>query len=178
MCIVVRGRRGDAETSVHDWLGLYHAGLAAGFTHGLILDAYIPLPDGRGGVAAKDGALPVAHSAAVKRIVARARRWGPLLHGLRPEALSGAHAYDEDVDVVAFCHGLRRLVLIRNVSATRFIRSHVVLPDGIAGRPVDRVVEVPAEPDAVGGRVVPARRGTIRVPIDLGPGGARLYEAF
>jgi len=122
--------------------------------------------------------LAVERSAAIKRVVNRARHWGPLICGAVPEGLPGAKCLDEDLCTVLLTRRRRRFVLVFNTSATRFVRTHVALPEHIAGAPAQRVVHVPSDPGVIVGVVATLRHGQIRLTVDLAPGDANLYEVF
>jgi hypothetical protein len=166
------------EDAVTLWLGLYHAAVSGGSTRGVVVDAYAELPGRTRGLVDHNNRLSLVRSAAVKRIVSRARQWGPMLRQAEANTLPGVQSYDDDVVVTLLTRGRRRLVLVWNTSTTRFLRTSVFLPEQVDGRPAERAVEVAGEPGMLGGAVYTKRRGKIDIKVDLAPGNAGLFELF
>ncbi|UCG15782.1 MAG: hypothetical protein JSV19_10850 [Phycisphaerales bacterium] len=178
MMIPVTGLCDDVDATVRHWLGMYHAGLCAGGTCGVVMDAYAEVPGRQQGLVDRRGRLTVERSAAIKRIVNRAQHWGPLICGAVPEVLHGAECFDEDLRTVLLTRRRRRFILVANTSVTRFVRTRVTLPEQIGRAPAQRAVRVPGDPGVIGGSVAPLRHGEIRLTVDLAPGDANLYELF
>ncbi|MBN1514710.1 MAG: hypothetical protein JXB13_22040 [Phycisphaerae bacterium] len=178
MMIPVSGRSEDLAESVRTWLGMYHAGLSAGATEGVILDAWAEVRGRQEGLVDAADSVAVARAAAVKRILHRACAWAPHLRGSAVVPLDGWQCYDRNLRVTLFTRQHRRWVLLWNVSASGYSRSEVFLPAEAGGAAADRAVEVPGDPGVVGGRVFDARRGRILVPVELAPGDAMLVELF
>jgi hypothetical protein len=176
--IRVTARGAAADEAARAWLGLYHAGLCAGGTDGLVLDAYAEVPGRDRGLVDPHAELTLARSAAVKRILGRARKWGPLLRGARPTDVHDVECPSADADVTLFVRGPRRFILVRNRSTDRFVRTTVQVPRPTGGAEGERAVEVAAEPGMVGGAVFPIRKGKIALDVDLAPGNASLFEVF
>ncbi len=176
--IPVTARGTTTEDGVRSWLGLYHAGLCAGGTEGVVLDAYAEVPGRQRGLVDRNTGLSLERSAVVKRILSRARKWGPLLRGSRPATVQGVECPSADVRVTLFVHGPRRLLLVRNRSTTRFARTTVHVPRQLGDAAAERAVEVAAEPGVLGGAVFRKRRGKIALDVDLAPGNASLFEVF
>jgi hypothetical protein len=167
----------DTDT-VRRWFAAYHAGLAAGMTAGVVFDSYRKVPGQWQGLVDKRGRIPVSSAAAFKQLLDRARTWGSRLTGARPQTIAGAGERDPDLEPTLLVRGRQRFVLIRNVSEERFVRGRVVLPTRLGNEPVRRLVGVPGETNALGGRVVEPTTGRLELPVDLPPGGADLYEVF
>jgi hypothetical protein len=178
MIIPVSGQTEDLVQSVRTWLGMYHAGLSAGATEGLILDAWAEVRGRREGLVDAADSVVVARAAAVKRIIHRAGAWSPRLRGSVVVPLDGWQCHDGNLRVTLFTRQHRRWVLLWNASASRFMRSELSLPAEAGGATATRAVEVPGDPGVVGGRVFDARRGRIAIPVELAPGDAILFELF
>ena len=176
--IAISRRIQDADSVAGQWLNLYHAGLSAGGTCGLVVDAYAEVPGRVRGLVDENDRLTVDRAASIKRLVQRASRWGPLLHGMSPSPVTGATTLDPDIRMTLFARDRRRHVLVWNSSTTRFLRTTVSLPDRIGEGIVGRAVEVPGEPGVPGGHVLTPRRGRLDLAVDLAPGDAALYELF
>jgi len=173
---------GDDPHGVPDsagaWLAQYHVGLAAGLTGGVLLHRFRGVP-GQGS-AIVEGAEPLSPhaAAAVRRVAARARRWGPRLDGLTPRAVAPDGAASDELRAVLFSGGKRRFLLLFNASTTAYIHHQTRLPSALDGQPVERAVEVPADGHVLAGQVVPARADELVLPLDLAPGDGALWELF
>ncbi len=178
MMIPVSGKSEDLVQTVRTWLGMYHAGLSAGGTEGVILDAWAEVRGRREGLVDATEAVAVTRAAAVKRIIYRACAWMTCLGGSTITRLDGWQCRDESLRVTHFVRQHRRWVLLWNASVYRYVRSEMSVPVDIGGVTADRAVEVPGDPGVVGGRVFDARRGRITIPVELAPGDAMLVELF
>jgi len=173
---------GDDPHGVPDsagaWLAQYHAGLAAGLTGGILLHRFRGVP-GQGS-AIVEGVEPLSPraAAAVRRVAARAHRWGPRLDGLTPRAVEPDGAASDHLRTVLFSGGKRRFLLLFNASTTAYIHHQARLPSALDGQPVERAVEVPADGHVLAGQVVPARADELVLPLDLAPGDGALWELF
>jgi hypothetical protein len=143
-----------------------------------MLDAYTETPGHERGFVERGGGLTLERSAAVKRILSRARKWGPLLRGAQPSVVPGVDSPGGAVRVTLFTRGQRRFVLVWNPASDRFVRSTVEVASDLGGQPARRAVEVAAEPGRMGGGVFQQRRGKIALDVDLAPGNASLFELF
>jgi hypothetical protein len=160
------------------WWRRFHAGLSQGLTGGLLF-AETPGPPGAPRIAVAYGhGSPVEFMAAIKRIAARMRAWGPTLDRLGARPRLSPSAGGEGLEVTLFARDRRRFLLVANGSSANVLRSELLLDDLIDGRLADRVEEVPAAPGAEPGKVVRAVGGRISLPLEIGPGDAKLFEVF
>lgn len=159
-------------------LARFHGELAAGRTASLVVDRFACAPGDRTGLVSVDTQPTAAKLAAVRGLVGRARRWGPLLYGSRSEVLREASIDDEGASMTAFMRGQRRYVFLYNPSGERYVRGPVAAPASIDGRPVSRLVEVPPTSERVAGEVFESQRGGVTIRVDLRPGDAALFEVF
>ena len=175
-CVEQRDDSGDLLTA--RWLGSYHAGLAAGLTGGLVVDRFRVMPGQWTGLA--EGTDPPAadRATAIRRIVSRALLWGPKLQRLKPEPVAALEQVSGQLDLVLFSGAKRRFLMVFNVSPTRFNHSEVVLSADLGPGPVKRAVLVPSEAHILGGEVVHVRGGRLKLPVELAPGDAALWELF
>jgi hypothetical protein len=157
---------------------MYHAGLSAGATEGVILDAWAEVRGRHVGLVDAKDEVAVARAAAVKRIIHRAWAWAPPLRGALAGTLDGWQCHDRGLQVTLFTRQNRRWAMAWNASSERYVRSELSLPAEAGDRSADRAVEVPGDLGRVGGRVYDARRGRITIPLELAPGDAMLFELF
>ncbi|MCP4251340.1 MAG: hypothetical protein GY778_30255 [bacterium] len=159
-------------------LARYHDGLADGLTGGLVLDRFRVLPGRVGGVVGWANRPGARRSAALRRITARAARWGPKLQHLTPRSIVPAKPVTSDLRLVMFSGQKRRFVLVINRSAERFIHHPVTLPAVLEDHAVRRAVLVPADGQIIAGHVVRPRGNQLTLQLDLAPGDACLWELF
>lgn len=159
-------------------LAQFHAGLGDGFTSGLVVDRFRPLPGYRSVMAPPGEPFTPAQAAAIDALVARARHWGPRLCGFAAQPVVSAAIEEAHVQITALIRDRRRYVLISNSGDDVYARGEVVLPELIGGAPVARAVEVLPSTDRRAGRVVDAQRGRVTLSVSLRPGDAALFEIF
>ena len=171
------GGQGDSSM-VERLLADFHAGLIGGHMAGLVVDRYRrPIGDPPALVTSDDPPSP-AHAAAVKKLLTRAKHWGPRLCRLVPEPMTACDLDADGVTVTALIGGPRRYVLVFNPSLEHYGRGEVRLPASIGGAPAARAVGVPASATVAAGGVFNVRQGRITIPVMLRPGDAALYEIF
>jgi hypothetical protein len=169
----------DLQASVLEhWLAQYHEALIQGRTAGVVLGRYRRPADDPRGLGTAGEAPKSADLAAIKELATRARHWGTYLRGARPEAIVPAAGETEGLSLATLIHGKRRLVLVFNESTEHYARKSVALPGIIGGKEIVRAVEVPPNPSAPAGQVIPAHRGRVTLPVALRPGDAALFEIF
>ena len=169
---------GSENSLLEGYLAWFHAGLASGQTGGLIVDRYRrPSGDPPGVIAPGEEPSP-ARAAAIKKLVDRARHWGPRLCRLAAQPVADRGENSTGFQVTALVGERRRYVLVFNPSLDRYGRGEVRLPELIAGVPAARAVEVPPSTSAAAGRVIDARGGRLTIPVTLRPGDAALFEVF
>lgn len=172
-------RKGSPEAPVVERiLTQFHEGVAIGQTGGLVVNRFRRPPGSGGGLAGASERLDPALVAAVKTLIARARRWGPRLHGATVEPVLNASAATSDLGVTLLTRGHGRCLLVFNRSPERFARSPIMLPETVGGEPALRAVEIPSSPNTPVGRVYEAQRGRLSLPVSLRPGDAVLFELF
>jgi len=176
--VVCRRHRRDEEATVRSWLGAFHMGLARGFVGGVVFDTYRSLPGNWDGIVRGSEPPSPERTAMLRRIVSRAKRWCPLLRGLSARRLPDLRTSASDLHATCFRGDKRRFLLIVNASPTRFTRTTVELPSLIERSPVARAVTVSTDEDTTVGAVFRVQRGKLRIPIDLPPGEAELFELF
>lgn len=159
-------------------LAQFHAGLGDGFTSGLVVDRFRPLPGYRSVMAPLGEPFTPAQAAAIDALVARARHWGPRLSGFAARPVVSAAVQGAHVQITALIKDRRRYVLISNSGDDVYARGEVVLPELVAGAPARRAVEVLPSTDRTAGRVVDAQRGRVTLSVSLRPGDASLFEIF
>lgn len=160
------------------WLASYHTALAQGLTGGLLVDRFRVVPGRWKGLVEGRDAASVARAAAIRRITARAARWGPRLRRLEASPLELLDSADSELRAVLFADARRRFVMLVNPSSTAFVHDRAALPADLAGRPSARAVLVPQDTHVLGAELVPARGGRLLIPLDLAPGDAVLWEIF
>lgn len=168
----------SSADAVRRWLWQFHAGLADGLTEGLIIDQFHNIPGYGPALAATDGEVGVQRINAVKRMVARMRRWGPLLDHLDVKKFPAQPGVGDALELTLFAQGRRRFLLVFNRSRSEYLRTSVTLEDVIDGLPARRLVEVPGDAKLTLGAVTEARHGGFTLQADIAPGDARLYEVF
>jgi hypothetical protein len=168
----------DPSATTAQWWRQFHAGLAQGLTGGLAFDQFRGPPDALNALAGPGGSVSVERQAAVKRIAARMRAWGTLLHRLELQPPPGPGDVPPELGLTLFARGPRRLLLLVNGSESRVLRAEVILPKEIGGLPADRLVEIPAEGGLELGTVARAGNEGTRLRLELAPGEARLFEVF
>ncbi len=175
-CVDRQGTRPQRDGA--RWLADYHAGLAAGLTGGLVVDRFRVIPGQWRALA--EGREPVSaeRATAIRRVAARAALWGPKLRKLVPQDLEPLNPSGADPRIVLFAGPKRRFIMLFNSLETDFVHRKVNLPATLGGRPVKRVVAVPADDHVIGGEVVAARGPTLTIAADLAPGDASLWEVF
>ncbi len=159
-------------------LAQFHAGLSDGFTRGLVVDRFGPLPGSRSVMAPPGEPFSPAQAAAIDALVARARQWGPRLCRFAAQPVVSAAIEEAHVQITALIRDRRRYVLVSNAGDDVYARGEVVLPELIGGAPADRAVEVLPSTDRIAGRVVDAQRGRVTLSVSLRPGDAALFEIF
>jgi len=167
------------EVSSHEradgWLRQFHEELLKGRTGGLVIDRYRRRPGLGDGLVRSDADLPPRERAAVRRLTARAAAWCPRLAGATVGPLDCGR--DLSVATAIFARHDRLCVLVYNADPQQFRRGTLPLPRRVEGRELERAVEIP--PPAGGpGEVHRVHAAGLRIPIDLGPGDARLFELF
>lgn len=173
-----RIRANDApEAGPEIWLASYHAGLMAGNTGGVLLDQY-PIRMSQSEQTSNDGAMSRRASSAIREVITRAGAWGSMLHGsiVTPAKLGSGRP--DQIKAAWFYAERRRYLMLFNSSTSLFARREYSVPTPGDGKPVNRIVEIPSSPDQPVGRVIKPRSSSFRVPIDLKPGDAVLFEAF
>ena len=168
----------DESRFLESWLLQYHRAMSVGNTWGLLVDRFRRLPGEGFAITATTGPEAVSPRAGLKALLNRARRWGPLLCGATAAPLAPETVLPPDVKGTSLIRGPRRIVLLFNSSVGRYARGEARLSGPIAGRPVERLVEVPASDERPAGEVLHAADGVVVVPIDLRPGDGLLYEVF
>lgn len=172
-------RKGSPEAPVVERiLAQFHEGVAVGQTGGLVVNRFRRPPGSGGGLAGTRERLDPALGAAVKTLIARAKRWGPRLHGATAEPVLNASTTTGDLGIALLKRGHGRCLLVFNRSLERFARSPITLPETVGGEPALRAVEIPSSPNTPVGRVYEAQRGRLSLPVSLRPGDAVLFELF
>ncbi|UCC32160.1 MAG: hypothetical protein JSU86_07735, partial [Phycisphaerales bacterium] len=95
-------------------LAQFHTGLGDGFTSGLVVDRFRPLPGYRSVMARPGEPFTPAQAAAIDTLVARARHWGPRLSGFAAQPVVSAAVEGAHVQITALIRDRRRYVLISN----------------------------------------------------------------
>ena len=153
-----------------EWALTYHAGLARGFTDGILFYAYGASASDRDALGTGAGDLTRARRAAVKRLTSRALRWGSRLQGARRIEAEAVRVDSSRVATALFARGDRRFLLVYNRSAKHFARGTVRVPVELAG------VRIRWAIDTETSRRQEPRGATIPIAVRLKPGDGLLYE--
>lgn len=165
----------EDDSYVERWLGEYHRAIAGGLTEGILFDAGRALATSLSEPGAGKGA---AERAGLAALMDRVRSWGPLLLGCAVKEVRGMTDAPTGVRVVLLTGSRRRAVFVWNASPYSISRGDVTVPVAALSGGIGRLVQWPAEPGFPAGRVVDARDGVLRIPVELRAGDADLYEAF
>jgi hypothetical protein len=161
------------DSCVARWLGEYHGAVIEGRTDGILFDGGLELAAALTSTGSDSG---VAERAGVAELMHRVRSWGPLLTGSIVTPVAGSAPKDVKAATV---HGSRRRgVLVWNASADSYARGEVSVPVREWSGTIRRLVQWSGEPGQPAGRIVDVRNGVLRIPVELRPGDAELYEAF
>lgn len=146
-----------------------HRAIADGATGGVVLDC--------GGGRTESECLAPLDSAALHRVLDRARAWGGALSGTRPAPLPKGWSVPPGMKAVRLVGPSRELLFVRNSSMTRFARGVVSLP-AAGGGGFSRAMELMPSPSSPAGRVVRAKEGRIDIEIELAlrPADAALFR--
>ncbi len=169
---------GSHDAACAEWLAGFHRALASGQTSGVVFDRFRATGAGWVGIVDERGTVPSRRASAIKRITKRASKWLPRLRRAAARRLDVAAASHLPLEVVLFTAGRRQFLMVLNASPDRFVREPIGLSAQFDGRLANRLVAVPIDDTSAVGEVLPVRRSRVTVPVDLGPGDARLYEVF
>lgn len=180
--VVCREHRRDEEATVRGWLASFHLGLLRGDCGGVVFDAYRALPGNWHGIVRQNSPPSPERTAMLRRIIARAKRWPGLLAGLEPQPIEVRGALPTEVRTALLTDGKsvagRQYLMVVNTSPTRFVRTTATFSPTTGSAAVTRAVTVTTAEDTMIGQVYPARHGELKIPLQLPPGEAKLFELF
>ncbi len=172
------------DDAVDEWLRCYHRALAAGQNAALLFDPFRSNIPGWESIIGPDGRVPPKRASAIKRLILRARKWGPRLRATTPRPIEFDSPDPPPVEIVLLTGPKRRYLLIINQSLTAFVRHPITVPAAFLSperkrrAAARRLVSVPIDERTVLGDVSQVHHGRVTLKTNLPPADARLYEIF
>lgn len=156
-----------------EWDVLYLTAIAAGFVDGVVFYRYQNDGQENGGLAFPDHTMSAERTTTLKRMTARAWRWGQMLKGAKP-VLESLPTQNNRLRATLLFGPKRGFLLVYNPDVRTFGYDTVRLPVNTQGHTFARAVDV----DEVQ-RYLPGLSGAeIVMELRLKPGEGRLYELF
>jgi hypothetical protein len=152
---------------------LHLTSLAAGFVDGVVFFRYHADERPDTGLATANHAMPPERTAAVRRIIERAKTWGPMLKQSRPSPLV-LRTENARLRPKLFVGAKRRFLLVFNPDLATFGYDTVYVPTIVHGRPVARAVNV----DQPKRFLATGSTAEIAIELRLRPGDGCLLELF
>ncbi len=170
--------RKDELMTVRQWLGEFHEGLASGRVGGVVFDAYRSSSCNWSGLVIGNSPPSAERSALLRRIAARSKCWNPKLEGLVPQTISPLSGGSPSTRSTLFSGPRRQYLLIVNHSSTKFVRTALCYQTALGEKSIVRAVEVPSSSHSQLGTVLEPANDVLRIPVNISPGDALLYELF